>query len=305
LTSESPQPDAARIRTIGVVANPAKHQSREVVERIAECGGNMGLRVLVVPEAEAPDTSAALDRVDEADLAESCDAVIACGGDGTILRAARLLSHAPRPILGVNLGRLGFLAELPPEDLEDGIAHVASGRYTIEKRMTLEASVDGLDDPLFALNDVVVTKSNQARIIVLEMSEAGKWVNTYGGDGLVLATPTGSTAYALSADGPIVSPDVDAVVAAPICPHSLTVRPMVFPGTVKLNVAVVHAGDSEALVTADGQTVHALEPGQNVSLRRGERGSLLMHLDHSSYYDILRQKLNWGMDKAQQQSARP
>ena len=303
MQSRPSPPHLDPIKTIGVVANPAKPRAREIVERIVRCGERLGLSVLVAPEVAPLAPALARAVVDERELGPACDLIIACGGDGTILRAARLVAESRRPILGVNLGRLGFLAELSPERLEDGLAQIAVGKYVIERRMTLEARTGESEEPLTALNDIIITKRNQSRIISLEVCEAGNWVNTYGGDGLILATPTGSTGYALSANGPIVTPEVDAIVAAPICPHSLTVRPMIFPGTVTLDVRVVDASGSTALLTADGQTPLALEQGQTARVRRGEQDAQLVHLATSSYYDILRQKLNWGMDKAQQLSS--
>ncbi len=238
-----------------------------------------------------------VDSVPEAEIGGACDALIACGGDGTILRAARLIIDDPRPILGVNLGRLGFLAELLPEGIDEGLRQIAEGRFSVKNRMTLEARVDGDGRRFRALNDITLAKSNQSRIISLEMYEGGRWVNTYVADGLILATPTGSTGYALSAGGPIVTPKTNAITAAPICPHSLTVRPMLFHAEAKLEVCVVGVPESTILLTSDGQTSRQLESGQWVEVTRGDTDTLLIRLETSSYYDILRQKLHWGADK--------
>jgi len=285
------------VRTIGIVANPQKPRTREIVERIIRSAAQHHVDVCVASDV-ADQLTLEVPKVDVCDLGRTCDVLIACGGDGTILRAARLSADNPRPILGVNLGMMGFLAEMVPEELEEGIAQIVNGRYTIEERMTLEATIAGSDEVFAALNDIIIGKSNRPRVVSVEMYEAGNWVNTYVGDGLILATPTGSTGYALAAGGPIVTPFAEVIVAAPICPHSLTVRPMIFTGTATLDVRVIGAPESEVSLTADGQPTRPLDSGQMVRVRRGRRRAQLVRLETSSYYDLLRQKLHWGLDKS-------
>jgi len=290
-------PGVAGVRSIGVVANPAKHGVRTVIERIVEAASRYRVPVCVETDV-AEQLSLKVPAKDSDSLGRECDVIVAAGGDGTILRAARLIKDDPRPILGVNVGTLGFLADLAPEGLERGIEQVMAGRYIVENRMTLEARIVGSDREFMALNDITIAKSNQSRIISLEMYEGTNWVNTYVGDGLILATPTGSTGYALAAGGPIVTPNADVIVAAPICPHSLTVRPMVFTGSAVLEVRVIGTPDSTILLTADGQPTCPVESGQMVAVKRGPREALLVRLETSSYYDILRQKMHWGLDKS-------
>jgi len=297
-SSESTAPARAqRVRTIGVVANPAKAGARELIERIVRAAGPHDIEVCV-ESSVAQELALDVPVKDGCDFGCDCDIVIAAGGDGTILRTARLINDNPRPILGVNLGALGFLADLAPERVEEGIAQIVNGRFTVERRMTLEARVAGSDLTFTALNDITIAKSNQSRIISLEMYDAGNWVNTYVGDGLILATPTGSTGYALAAGGPIVAPSADVIVAAPICPHSLTVRPMVFTGSVVLDVRVIGTPESTILLTADGQPSYPVESGQMVRVQKGAHEAQLVRLETSSYYDILRHKLHWGLDKS-------
>lgn len=281
-----------------MVANPQKPRSGEIIERIVRCGERLGMSVRVATEI-AEVFHLDLPMAPERDLAQACDLLIACGGDGTILYTARLVAGDPRPILGVNLGRLGFLAELAPDRVEEGLTRIRDGHYSIDERMMLAATVEGSSRELIGLNDIIIAKDNSSRIISIELRDGSQWVNTYVADGLILATPTGSTGYALAAGGPIVTPRVDAIIAAPICPHSLTVRPMIFGGSTGLDIRVFGAHDSRILLSADAQTPHwPLPSGQTVHVRRADRRALLLHLETSSYYDILRQKLHWGVDKS-------
>jgi NAD+ kinase len=297
-TIERSTSDATAIRTIGIVANPKKDRVDEIVGRVIACGERLGIKVQV---AESLRDEIAIDAssIPAEEMCHSCDLIIACGGDGTILSAARNVSQDPKPILGVNLGTLGFLAELGPEDLEAGLEEIARGEFFVEPRMTLEARVQGSERYVTALNDILITKSSQSRIISLEVSERSRLVNTYVADGLIIATPTGSTGYALSTGGPIVEPSVDAIVAAPICPHSLTVRPMIFTGSTVLDICVKGSAESTIELSGDAQEFQPVDSGETVRICRGAQDALLMHLGSaSSYYDILRQKLNWGMDKS-------
>ncbi len=283
---------------IGIIANPRKRRSAEIVKRIVETSARFNMQVGVVG-GDQSEFGVEAPMIGVEDLSSRCDVVIACGGDGTILNAARLVAANPRPILGVNLGMLGFLAELSPDDVELGVEEIATGRYTIDRRMTLEAEVVGTDTRVTALNDILITKSNQSRIISLEMSERGRWVNTYVADGIIIATPTGSTGYALAAGGPIVEPSVSCIVAAPICPHSLTVRPMIFADSVEFDIRVTGAPESTIELSGDAQDFRPIESGQTIRIRRNANDALLLHLRSSaSYFDILRQKLHWGMDKS-------
>ena len=286
------------VRTIGVVANPRKPLSFDVARSVIEAAHRHGIGVNVIQEI-AEELGGSATPIARSDLSCACDLIIACGGDGTILNAARLVSDDPVPILGANAGTLGFLAELAPTDIESGIGEIARGEFSVENRMTLHAGVVETGRTISALNDVLITRSNQSRIISLEVSEGDRWVNTYVADGLIIATPTGSTGYALSAGGPIVEPSVDAFVAAPICPHSLTVRPMIFSGSTAFDVRVTGAPECAIELSGDAQEFCPIESGHTVRIRRGERDAKLLHLaSASTYYDILRQKLHWGMDKS-------
>ena len=228
-------------------------------------------------------------------LPECSDVLIAFGGDGTMLAAARLVGERGTPILGVNLGKLGFLAEVSVGDLHKSIEEILQGRYSIEDRMVLEASVLGTSIRLCGLNDIVIDKTGSARIINLKTFVDEESLITYAADGIIIATPTGSTAYSLASGGPIVVPDSRAITLTPISPHTLTARPVILPDTSTIRVEV-DARAKAVHITADGQFEEDLTPPVTVKIRKGDYTVRLVKPTDRSYYDILRAKLMWGRD---------
>jgi NAD+ kinase len=221
---------------------------------------------------------------------------VVVGGDGTLLSAARSLAGTPRPILGINLGGLGFMTETGPEEAESVLGEILAGRYSVGRRMTLEATlVRGRRAVArqVVLNDVVITKSALARMIDLEVSIDGTEVTTYRADGLIVSTPTGSTAYSLSAGGPIIHPEMTALLIAPICPHTLTMRPLVVPAEARVEVRLA-TRDSEVYLTLDGQVGHPLRAGDRVRVRQGATPILMVRSRRRNYFEVLRRKLRWG-----------
>jgi NAD+ kinase len=243
-------------------------------------------------------TLAGLGRADLAPLEAggACDLVIVLGGDGTILSVARRYAGGP-PILGVNLGYLGYLTEVPREDLYPALVEILAGHHALEARSLLEVRLEraagGAADYL-ALNDAVIAKTAPSRIIELDVEVDGKFVSRYRADGLVVSTPTGSTAYNLSAGGPILHPQLPVTVLTPICPHTLTLRPLVVPDTSVLSIQL--ETDSESVfLTVDGQEGTELAAGDRVRLRRHDRPVLLVRTaDPRSIFEGLRSKLHWG-----------
>ncbi|MEM1118235.1 MAG: NAD(+)/NADH kinase [Bacteroidota bacterium] len=229
------------------------------------------------------------------DLAARADVILSFGGDGSMLRAAR---HAHgTPLLGVNIGRLGFLTKVEVADVEAAIAAIEAGRSGVEERMTLAASVDGaagLDVPPWALNDVVVDKSGTTSLIQVAATADGLPLNTYWADGLIIATPTGSTAYALSAGGPIVAPGTDVLVVAPIAPHTLTARPIVLPADTELVLRVETRGHAFAFATDGVSTLLDGSAGVTVRVKRAEEVVRLVTLPERDYFSTIRDKLSWG-----------
>jgi NAD+ kinase len=236
-------------------------------------------------------------RLPEAEFATHADLLIAIGGDGTMLRAARLASAANRPLLGVNRGRLGFLADISPADLGQRIDDVLAGQYVREHRAMLSACIErdgvGMHTAL-ALNDVVLQKWETGRMIDFETWIDGQYVNTHGGDGLIVATSTGSTAYALSCGGPILHPGLEASVVVPICPHTLSDRPLVVGSAARIEVRLVNRPNIKAQVTCDGFMLGDVELQDRLVVGPAANRVTLLHPPGHDFYRILRSKLHWG-----------
>ncbi len=246
--------------------------------------------------------------VDEADLPTHADVILAIGGDGTMLHAARRVAAHGVPLLGVNLGKLGFLTDILPEQAFDAIDAILSGDHLAEERRMLEAELLGDGDrrsPMIALNDVVLQKRGSSRILDFATWVDGSYVNTHGGDGLVVATPTGSTAYALSCGGPIIQPNLNAIVMVPICPHTLSDRPLVLDPASVIEVRLHPGMDMPALVACDGDEYGPLVPGGTLQIRASESRITLLHPRDYNYYELLRSKLNWGSPSRFRQSLPP
>ncbi len=232
---------------------------------------------------------------------EDVDLLITLGGDGTLLRGARLVARAHKPILGVNLGYLGFLTSIAPSELDAGLTSLLAGDYWLDMRFTLEAQVvtkNGLAGPSYvALNDAVLHKGGVARVIRLAVfiGEDREEIGSYSADGIILATPTGSTAYSLSANGAIVVPTVDCIVATPICPHTLAMRPLVLPADQQI-IVEVRPPASELMLTVDGQDGEPVKAGDLLIVRKGEPTVPLVRFHGQSFFSTLRRKLHWGLE---------
>ena len=225
------------------------------------------------------------------------DAMLTLGGDGTLLRAARIVEDHPVPILGINLGRLGFLTCCPIEALEDALRRLAAGAYVVEPRMTLDARVrgkNGADKAAWrALNDVVLHKGGFARVVTMWVQANGETVAHYSADGVVIATPTGSTAYNLSAGGPVVFPTLETILVTPVSAHTLALRPLVLPPTSEITVRV-EDGPDELLVTVDGQVGSTFAAGETLVVRRSAHPVPIIRFPESSFFATMREKLHWG-----------
>ena len=256
-----------------------------------------GIRALL-PESDPLMASADLaDRVPEAEIANHADLVIAIGGDGTLLYAARLVARRGVPLMGINRGRLGFLTDVLPQDMLDSVDAALEGRCERDERALLEARVIGANDHTrraLALNDVVLQKWETARMLDFETWIDGVYVNTHGGDGMVVASSTGSTAYALSCGGPIVAPHLDVLVVAPICPHTLSDRPIVVSGRSVITLKLIDRPDTRAQVTCDGVSLGELAPGDRLEIHPTAQKITLLHPNKFEYYRLLRSKLHWG-----------
>jgi NAD+ kinase len=222
------------------------------------------------------------------------DILVALGGDGTILATAREAGDRATPILGVNLGKLGFLAEVVPDEMREAIADILADKFLVDERQVLEATSPNSPGRVFhAVNDIVVDKSRSSRVIDVEAHIDGHYAVTFRGDGLIISTPTGSTAYALSNGGPIVTPGSRVLGITPISPHTLSGRPLVVPDTSIIRV-IVHADSNEILVSADGQIEALLKPPVEVNIRKADYHIRLVKRAGRTYFDVLRAKLHWG-----------
>ncbi|HEY0839870.1 MAG TPA: NAD(+)/NADH kinase, partial [Vulgatibacter sp.] len=268
----------------------AQQTSRELCAWLRARG-----REVVVEDVGDGDYGA--DTVPAAQIKDRSDLLVVLGGDGTLIHAASLLDGAPLPILGVNMGSLGFMTEVPVVETYRILERVIAGEYEVDRRMKLDVKlVRGDGPPIFqgqVLNDVVISKGALARIADLETTLDGTLVTLYKADGIIVATPTGSTAYSLSADGPIVHPSLDVVVISPICPHTLTQRPIVVPPDRPIHVEL-KSDNGEVFLTLDGQSGLAMRQGDRVAIRRSEDRVLLVKNPRLDYFSILREKLRWG-----------
>ena len=255
------------------------------------------VKVIVSTETTYSGDAEGIVRMPEADIGANADLVIAIGGDGTLLYAAGLVARHKVPLLGVNRGRLGFLTDVMPQNMFPCIDAALEGRLTPDERPLLAACVNyanGKVAEALALNDVVMQKLVTGRMLDFETHLDGTYVNTHAGDGIVVASPTGSTAYALSCGGPIVEPHLDVLVVAPICPHTLSDRPIVVSARASIEVKLLERPDTRAQVTCDGTVLGELEPGDRLTIKAASERITLLHPAGHDYYKLLRSKLHWG-----------
>jgi NAD+ kinase len=278
---------------VGVVGNPRYGDLKGVLEHVALIAPHLGITLYSEPRLE-PFWGREAPSFEGTEL----NALVTFGGDGTLLRGARLLGARETPILGVNLGRVGFLTTATRETLDDALEALVKGRYELERRQALRA---GIRDPegetratQMAVNDVAVHKGGVARVIRVNVFIQGENVGPYSADGIIVATPTGSTAYNLSAGGPIVVPGVEAMVVTPIAAHTLAVRALVVPATYRIVIEPMAGWADDLLVSFDGQTGSTLAPGESVEVCRSEHQVCLIRLGGDGFFARMRQKLHWG-----------
>ncbi|MBN2284374.1 MAG: NAD(+)/NADH kinase [Deltaproteobacteria bacterium] len=277
------------IRKIGIIANSEKENAVHQSERLRDWLVERGVQVFLDEE-----TAGMLDLkggIPRDRLASLTDMIIVFGGDGTLLRAARSIRKSQVPLVGINLGGFGFMTVINLGDMFNAMEMILKGDYQTSRRMMLEASVDGVEHS--ALNDIVITRGSLSRMVVLETFIDGKYLTTYKADGLIISTPTGSTAYSLSAGGPIVKPEHYSIIITPICPHTLTNRPIMLPPEVTMTV-VVMTPERGVSVTLDGQDLFELRSGDRVMIRKSPYDIHLVDSPLHDYWEILRTKLGWG-----------
>ncbi|MCK9362034.1 MAG: NAD(+)/NADH kinase [Syntrophales bacterium] len=281
------------INKVGIIANTAKEGSSGYTVDLRKWLLKRGLEVYL---EEGIAAEIGLLEPEKSRLWLQADLIVVFGGDGTILRTARLLSEHDIPIVGVNLGVFGYLTEVNLDEMYSALEEILSGRFQIETRMMLHAEIlkgDALLHGGSVLNDVVINRGNLSRLVELETSVDGSYLTTFKADGLIVATPTGSTAYSLAAGGPIVFPELGSIIINPICPHTLTNRPVILPEDAVVEV-ILNTQESGATVTMDGQISFPINYKDRVLIKRSEQVTKLVSSPQRGYLEILRTKLGWG-----------
>jgi len=283
------------VTRVGIVAKPDAARAQGVILQLLPWLTSRGHSVVLEKETADLVPSAVTDAASRAELPGQVDLLIILGGDDTLLSMARAVGDLGVPLLGVNLGGLGFLTATTLDEMFPALEAYFAGCMAIEERMLLAARIVRNNQPLgeyAALNDIVITKSAMSRIIDLSVSVDGRHATAYRADGLIISTPTGSTAYSLSAGGPILFPTMDAVVLTPICSHTLTNRPIVVPGTDRIEVTLL--ADQEVMATMDGQVGVGLREGDTVEVCKAAARIRLVRFPQKDFFSVLRTKLKWG-----------
>jgi len=283
------------MKTVGLAPNPKKKEAVQLAVELAEWLTARRIRALLVREvageAGKPELAADDDEIAGAEV------LFILGGDGTMLRWNRLAAHRGTPMIGVNFGQYGFITEIHPKEAMAALARILDGDYAISERVVLRAVCSRHEriGEYFARNDAVVSKGPVTRMLGLRTFVNGKFIVTYSADGIIVSTPTGSTAYSLSAGGPVVHPDVSVLIITPICPHTMNARSLVVPDTETVKIVGESSEDEvEMALTMDGQVMHRLAPGDAVEIGKAGFTARLIELDPYSFYNKLQNRLRWG-----------
>lgn len=274
--------------TIALFPNEKKQHSFELAIQISEFFAKHGIATAAEDE-KAPSIGAIpLSTLDPTEIRF----LISMGGDGTLLRIGHRFSHLDAPILGINLGHLGFMADIPSSDIFPSLTDLLNGAYTIDRRLALETRSPTQKEPLRAVNDIVLHRGQNYSLIELAIQVDGVYINTFVADGIIIATPTGSTAYSLAAGGPILAPNLDAIVITPICPHTISNRPIVLTSDRKIEIQYLSSYDTID-VRADGLDAWALNSKETISIQRSKQPFQIVNLHRHEYFSTLRKKLGW------------
>jgi len=288
----------SEFRTVGLVGRRSDIRVAPTLLQLCNKLRELGRSVLI--EADAPGLEACpadVARVSRAAMAQRCDLVVVVGGDGTLLSAARAVTPTGVPILGVNQGRLGFMVDVAPGEIAEALDAVFAGDYVREERLMLEARIKrsgSTAGPFLAINDVVIRNQAAIRMLEFETWLDDEFISQHRADGFIVSSPTGSTAYALSGGGPVVHPALEAIALVPICPHTLSDRPIVVGARQTVRVVLRGADQPMAMCTCDGQNSETLGSGDILEVRPAASRMILIHPKNYSYFNILRNKLHWG-----------
>ncbi|MFN3239876.1 MAG: NAD(+) kinase [Pseudomonadales bacterium] len=285
----------SEFNTVGLVARTSNELVLESVRRVQSFLSSRNVEVLLEDHVCEMLQDCKAEAYPQEVLAERCDLIIAVGGDGNILGAARSFAPHGVPILGINRGRLGFLADVSPSDIERSVGDVLQGQYTIEEHFLLEGevSVKGVKEVPCALNEVLIHSATMPKMLDFSLYIDDVFVYNQYSDGLILASPTGSTAYALSAGGPIMHPTLDAIVLVPMFPHQLNSRPLVVPGDAEIKITVGSHIGTNAKISFDSQVEFEIEPGESLVVRKKQKKLKLLHPPGHNFYEVCRSKLDW------------
>ena len=281
----------AQIKTAGFVLKPNDPEIRTLFERIKLQFEAKGISVIL---AERSADMVGLEGIDFAKMCEKSDFLVSLGGDGTLLSLVRRSHGYDKPVVGINAGNLGFLADVTIDDVEQFLEQLISNEYRIDDRMMIEGYIqrkDGEKETFFAFNDVVITRPVVSKMATIYASIEGERFNTYKGDGLIIATPTGSTAYNLASGGPVMYPLTQALIMTPIMAHSLTQRPLVVPADFTIELS---SPEERIIAVIDGQDDYEMTPEDTLVIMGAKRGAKLLHRKERNYFSVLRDKLSWG-----------
>lgn len=281
--------------TIGIIPNISKSEILLIVKKIIEQIHQNGFNYILSESLLGfkKELNGKSNYLSHDELSKNCDMVVSIGGDGTMLNTAFEVRHSSTPIIGVNFGKLGFLAEFDLAGFTDFLQDIKTKNYFIEERMTL--SGECCSKELFAINDLVIDKGSWSKMIELTIKVDEDYVATFSADGLIVATPTGSTGYSLSTGGPIVNPKADVITLSPIAPHTLTMRPLVISSQQKVMV-IVNSPSEKIQVSCDGQRVEYFDSPTVITIEKSKQPVRLVHSNRTNYFEILRNKLFWGLD---------
>ncbi len=284
----------------GLIANTHKPIFWEKLPEFLTWFANQNIPLVLAEAipAEAPEPLPLLEQfpiLPPAELVQQCDMILAIGGDGTILRTVHTVLDLERPILGINVGGLGFMTEIPMESFFREFTKILKGEYQVEKRLVLKGEITGIAAPVYALNEILVDKGGSVRVIQIEVNIDGQFLNSYVADGLIISTPTGSTGYSLSSGGPIIVPSTEVLIINPICPHSLTNRPVVIPADSHIEITT-RTEAPEFIASADGQNAIPCPTRTQIRIERAPFCAHLVKPRESTFFQLLHHKLGWGSD---------
>ncbi len=277
-----------QIKRVGIVLRPSSPDIKDIFLKVKQAFEKEDIEVFI------DSVSASMIGVLGQDfdiLCKKSDILVSIGGDGTLLSLVRRSYKYHKPVLGIYVGKLGFLTDVLPEEIEDFVKKLKKKKFRIDNRMMMEANINGSKKRFYSFNDIVITRESISKMIEVDAYIDKKWFNRYYGDGLIISTPTGSTAYNLAAGGPVVYPLTDAYILTPICAHSLTQRPLVLPADFEIEI---RTKSTKALMVLDGQEIYRFTPNDSITIKKAKEGARLIHRLERNYFELLREKLNWG-----------